>query len=75
MWNTQFGFRRQKSIAQALSITRRLQDIAEKSGEPSVMLFLEWEKAFDKIDQIESVKAIRRYNILEKYAEYSRASM
>ena len=51
MWKTQFGFRRKKSTAQALFLTRRIQDIAEESGEPLVMLFLDWENAFNKVDQ------------------------
>ena len=40
-----------KSTAKALFITRRLQDIAEESGNPLVMRFVDWEKASDKVDQ------------------------
>ena len=66
MWETQFGFRKKKSTAQALFITRRLQDIAEESGSALVLLFLDWEKAFDKVDQVELVKAIGRLNVPQK---------
>ena len=66
MWKTQFGFRKKKSTAQALFITRRLQDIAEESGSALVLLFLDWEKAFDKVDQVELVKAIGRLNVPPK---------
>ena len=47
-------------------ICRRLQDIAERSDEPLTMIFLDWEKAFDKVYQDELINAVRRLNIPEK---------
>ena len=48
-------------------ICRRLQDIIEKSDDPLTMIFLDWEKAFDKVYQDELVNAVRRMNIQEKW--------
>ena len=47
---TQHGFRPAKITAHAIFIIRRIQDFAEKNGEPLFMTFLDWESAFDKID-------------------------
>ena len=66
IWKTQYGFRKAKSTEQPLYITRRLQDYAEESNESLVLLFLDWEKAFDKVDQVELIEAINGLNIPEK---------
>ena len=48
-------------------ICRRLQDIIERSqGEPLTLIFLDWEKAFDKVDQEELLNAIKRMNVPDK---------
>ena len=60
LWSTQYGFRQKRSTNCALHITRRLQDFAEASGDSLILLFLDWEKAFDKISQPELIKAIGR---------------
>lgn len=46
------------STAQPLFIARRLQDQAETTGDKLFMVFLDWEKAFDKVDQEKLVEAI-----------------
>ena len=47
---TQFGFRRNKSTANAIVLIRRLIDNAERSNKQELhMLLLDWEKAFDKV--------------------------
>lgn len=51
LWETQYGFRKKRSTSQPLFITRRLQDQAECTGDKLFMVFLDWEKAFDKVDQ------------------------
>jgi ribonuclease P/MRP protein subunit RPP40 len=66
IWKLQYGFRGKRSTAQAMFITRRLQDIVERSGEKMTMIFLDWEKAFDKVFQDELINAVRRMNIPEK---------
>ena len=63
---TQFGFRSKKSTSQALYLARRIQDIAEQSGESIVLVMLDWEKAFDKIDQTKLIEALDRLNLPAK---------
>ena len=46
---TQYGFRKGKSTAHALFITRRLLDIAETENRNLTLIMLDWEKAFDKV--------------------------
>ena len=64
--STQFGFRQKRSTAQALYIARRVQDIAEQSGDQVVLTMLDWEKAFDKINQERLLEALTRLNIPDK---------
>ena len=71
--DTQFGFRKNKSTAQAPFISRRMQDLAEQTGDPTAMLFLDWEKAFDKIDQERMLEALGRLNIPPKTINMIRA--
>ena len=47
----QYGFRAKRSTSQPLFIARRIQDYVEAAGDKLTMVFLDWEKAFDKIDQ------------------------
>ena len=63
---SQFGFRRDRSTTQALFVARRLQDIGEQTGDRVVMLFLDWEKAFDKLCHSRMFEALMRLNIPEK---------
>ena len=71
--DTQFGFRKNKSTAQALFISRRIQDWAESSGDKLFLVLLDWEKAFDKIDQEKMVEAIDRLNVPEKITKILRS--
>ena len=66
IWKTQFGFRRNRSTAQPISIIRRIQDYIESAGDEIIILLLDWEKAFDEIDHEELLKAIARFNLTEK---------
>ena len=61
--NTQYGFRKKRSTAHAFDLARRIQDLAEQSGENIVMVLLDWGKAFDKSDQGRMFEALRRFNI------------
>lgn len=64
--NRQFGFRKKKSTSQPLFIARRLQDQAEQADDNLFLVFLDWEKAFDKIDKDMMVKALSRLGVPEK---------
>ena len=66
LWETQYGFRKKRSTAQPLFITRRLQDLAESSGDKLFLVFLDWEKAFDKVDQEKPIEAMERLGTPEK---------
>lgn len=63
---TQFGFRRNRSTAQAFYIARRILDIGAESNENIVMVFLDCEKAFNTIDQKKLIEALKRFNVPEK---------
>ena len=66
---TQFGFRKSKSCAHALHIVRRIIDYAEMCSENVITIFLDWEKAFDKVCHKRLIEALRRFNIPEHYLE------
>ena len=53
---TQYGFRKSRSTSHALYLARRIQDLAEQSGENIVLVLLDWEKAFDKNEKKDSLK-------------------
>ena len=56
----QFGFRPKKSTSQAIFIARRLLDIAERQHSNLSLVLLDWEKAFDKINQLKLLQVMRR---------------
>ena len=60
MSKTQFGFRKKKSTSQALFIARRLMDMAERQGTNLTLVLLDWEKAFDKVDQNKLIEVLSR---------------
>ena len=55
---TQFGFRKGKSTAHAIHIIRRIMDIGYRAGQQLCLILLDWEKAFDKVDQEQLHKAL-----------------
>ena len=70
---TQYGFRRAKSTAQAMYVARRIQEIGEKQGTNMTLILLDWEKAFDKIDQQMMIEAIERLNVPSKLIDMLKA--
>ena len=62
----QFGFRKARSTNEPLFGARRLQDYAEATAEQMFIVFLDWEKAFDKIDQEMLIAAMKRLHLPEK---------
>ena len=65
MGETQFGFRRGKSTTHAIYIARRVQEFAERAGMRAQFVFLDWEKAFDKIEHTWLIKALESYGLPE----------
>ena len=71
---TQYGFRSNKSTQQAIHIIRRLIELGErKSSDKRTtreynihLLALDWEKAFDKVNQTALFEAMERMGIDEK---------
>ena len=65
LWKTQYGFRANKSTANAVHIIRRIQDILERSGTPGMLCLLGWEKAFDKLNIDALILSLKRYGVHE----------
>ena len=61
--DTQLGFRKGKSTAEALFCVRCLTDVVEQGRERLSLIFLDWEKAFDKIDHQKMFQSLERLNI------------
>ena len=57
---------KKRSMAQPIFITKRWQDLAETSGDKFFLVFLDWEKAFDKVDQENLIEAMQRLAAPEK---------
>ena len=70
---TQYGFRRAPSTLQPLYIARRIQDAAEQSGSDLFLGFLDWQKAFDKINHSRMFEALDRMNTPPKMLRVLRA--
>ena len=64
--NTQFGFRRSRSTAEPLFCVRRLQDLGEAGHENIILIFLDWEKAFDKVNPTKLIETLERMKIDRK---------
>jgi hypothetical protein len=62
IYKTQYGFRQNKSTSHAMFIARRLLDIAERGGTNITLVLLDWEKAFDKINQDKLLEVLQRMN-------------
>ena len=67
--DTQYGFRPFRSTSQAIYLTRRLQDIYEQKGTNMIITFLDWEKAFDKVQHCLLWAALRRLGIHYAFVE------
>ena len=63
---TQYGFRKNRGVADALHYLRRIVERGEAMQGKSLMVLLDWEKAFGKVDQEQLVKAIERIGVPDK---------
>ena len=65
---TQYGFRENRSTADALHIIRRAMDLGDAAHESKsvILLLLDWEKAFDKVLHEGLFNAMHRMGINEK---------
>jgi hypothetical protein len=65
--DSQFGFRRSRSVIDAIFMVQRLIDGAWEGRENQLsIIFLDWSKAFDKVDPLALIEALRRFGIPEK---------
>ena len=69
----QFGFRKGRSTSQPLQIVRRTAEIIKEPGAAMYMLLIDWEKAFDKVDQERLISALERKGIPQKIIGLIRA--
>ena len=65
---TQYGFRKHRGTAEAIHCIRRIIEQAEQTGSKTILLLLDWEKAFDKISHQALEKTLRRMNVPEELA-------
>ena len=63
---TQYGFRKGRSTAQAIFLARRIQDLSEKSNSARTLILLDWEKAFDKVFQDKMIETLIRLKVPSK---------
>ena len=67
MRKTQFGFRQGRSTAEPTFILRRLQDLVRARQTHALhLIFLDWSKAFDKVDTRCIPTVLRRFGVPEK---------
>lgn len=66
LWGTQYGFKKCRSTSQPLFTTRRMQEQAEQANGKLFLVFLDWEKAFDKADQEKLLEAMQRLGLPQK---------
>jgi len=64
---TQYGFRKARSTVIPLACIRRIMEKAEATKHPLFLVFLDWEKAFDQIEQPKLIESLYRMNVDEKY--------
>ena len=63
---TQFGFRKDKSTADAIHLIRRMTEQGQQTRNKIHMVLLDWEKAFDKVDRGGMFKALERMKVDNK---------
>ena len=63
---TQFGFRKDKSTADAIHLIRRMTEQGQQTRNKIHMVLLDWEKAFDKVDREGMFKALERMKVDNK---------
>ena len=63
---TQFGFRKDKSTADAIQIIRRVAEHGQGTKNTLHMVLLDWEKAFDKVDRDKLFESMERMSVHPK---------
>ena len=63
----QYAFRKRRSTSIPLACLRRILDLAEATKHHLCITFLDWEEAFDRIDQDKFIEALERMDIPEMF--------
>ena len=63
---TQFGFRRKRSTADAILCIRRIIDKGEMTQSKTLLVLLDWEKAFDTVSHIGLFTILKRLGVETK---------
>ena len=63
MQATQYGFRTKRGTADAIKYVRRLMDKGEMTNTRTLLVLLDWEKAFDKVHHVRLFEALARMNV------------
>ena len=63
---TQYGFRKNKSTADAIHLIRRAAEHGHQTNNKLHMVLLNWEKAFDKVDREEMMKSLEKMRVNKK---------
>ena len=70
---TQFGFRKDKSTADAIQLIRGIMKQNHGTYNKLHLVALDWEKAFDEVDREKRFDALERMNIHPKYVNVIRS--
>lgn len=65
--NTQFGYRKSKSIADALPCTRRTMEYGEKTDNRVMVILFDWGSAVDKVSRAALRQAVACLSVDIKY--------
>ena len=63
---TQYGFRQNRGTTQATHYVRRIVEKGDMTQTKTVMVLLDWEKAFDKVKHDKLFEALERMNVPPK---------
>jgi hypothetical protein len=69
----QYGFRKKRGTRDAIHCIRRIIDKGESTRTPTILVLLDWEKAFDRVSQEGMLKAMERLNVDAKIIRVIRA--
>ena len=64
--DTQFGFRKDRSTADAIHCVRNVLTHARATKSDDILVLLDWEKAFDKINHQALFKTFQRMGVDQK---------
>ena len=72
---TQYGFRKKRGTSDAVHYIRRVVDRGERTRmkTKTLLVLLDWEKAFDKVNHDKLIEALKRMNLPAKITNMVKA--